>query len=149
MRRMAGKLLHDDDLAADAVQDTLAHLWKHRWKLGMKRNPQGFCMTSLRNRCVDMMRHRQPLLPLSALEDDPPTDDPQEEPGSLPESELRYQHLEEAIASLAPKQQEILRLKYVEQHSSREIAQITGLTEGNINTMMSRLYAELRKRLTE
>ena len=149
MRRMAGQLLHDDDLAADAVQETFAHLWKHRWKLGMARNPQGFCMTSLRNRCVDMMRRRQPLVPLSVLEDDPPTEYPQEEPGALPESELRYQHLEEAIASLAPKKQEILRLKYVEQHSNREIAQITGLTESNVNTIMSRIYAELRKRLTD
>lgn len=145
---MAEKLLHDDDLAADAVQETFAHLWKHRWKLGLARNPQGFCMTSLRNRCVDMMRHKQLLLPLSTLDDDPPSEDPHEEPDALPESELRYRHLEEAIAQLTPMQQEILRLKYVEQRSSREIAQITSLTEGNVNTIMSRIYAELRKRLT-
>ena len=40
-------------------------------------------------------------------------------------------------------------MKYVEQRSSREIAQITGLTEGNVNTIMSRIYDELRKRLTD
>ena len=145
---MAGRLLHDDDLAADAVQETFAHLWKHRWKLSHARNPQGFCMTSLRNRCIDMMRHQQLTEPLSALQDNSPAEDPQE-PDTLPETELQYQRLEEAIATLAPQQQEILRLRYVEQHSTHEIAHLTGLTESNVNTIMSRTYAELRKRLTD
>ena len=34
MRRMAELLLHDRDLAADAVQETLTRLWTKRWKLG-------------------------------------------------------------------------------------------------------------------
>jgi DNA-directed RNA polymerase specialized sigma24 family protein len=40
-------------------------------------------------------------------------------------------------------------MKYVEQRSSREIAQLTGLTESNVNTTMSRIYDTLRKHLDE
>lgn len=145
MRRMAGKLLHDDDLAADAVQDTFARLWHQRWRLGLMRNPQGFCMTSLRNRCVDILRQQRHFTPIDAIQDDPPTEHPDE----TFETEARYQHLENAIASLTPLQQQLIRLKYVEQRSSREIAQTTGLTEGNVNTIMSRTYAELRTKMNQ
>lgn len=145
MRRMAGQLLHDDDIAADAVQETLTHLWHHRLRLSLVQNPKGFCMTSLRNRCIDILRRKQHFKPLDTL----PTNTPTEEVVNPFETETQYRHLEEAVASLSSRQQQVIHLKYVKQHSSREIAQLMGLIESNVNTMMSRIYAELRERLTE
>ena len=112
MRRMAVQILHDDDLAADAVQETLTRLWHRRWRLDLTKNPQGFSMNALRNECID-------------------------------------QQLEQAIAALPEQHQRLIRMKYMEQRSSREIAQLTGLTESNVNTTMSRIYDTLRKQLDE
>ncbi|MBO4600463.1 MAG: sigma-70 family RNA polymerase sigma factor [Bacteroidales bacterium] len=146
MRRMAVLILHDDELAADAVQETLARLWHRRWRLDMMKNPQGFCMNSLRNHCIDTLRRGHH----SRLIDSTPQElldfQPSESPSTT--TEERYQRLENAIASLPPQQRQLIHLKYVEQRNSREIAQITGLTEGNVNTILSRTYAELRKYLT-
>lgn len=64
MQRMAARLLHDDDLAADAVQETLIQLWHRRWRLGMMKDYRGYCMRTLRNRCIDILRQqRHDLIP--------------------------------------------------------------------------------------
>ena len=55
--------------------------------------------------------------------------------------------LHEAVATLPPLQQQLIHLRYVEQRSTKEIAQITGLTPSNIDTIMSRTYALLREKM--
>lgn len=142
MRRTAVQLLHDDTMADDAVQDTLTRLWHHRWRLGLMHNPKGFCMTALRNRCIDILRHQQHLSPLDTTLTEQLVNETDNE-----NTEQRYQQLEAAIVTLTPLQQQLIQLKYVEQRSTRDIAQLTGLTEGNINTIMSRTYSELRKKV--
>ena len=63
------------------------------------------------------------------------------------EAERRFAKLEQALATLSPQQQRLVRMRYVEQLGSRDIARITGLSESNVDTIMSRIYAELRLRL--
>ena len=147
MRHMAVKILHDEELAADAVQETLARLWHRRWKLGLIKNPQGFCMTSLRNYCIDTLRRQKNI---NTIESDPSKlidYQPTENPGWA--TEARYNRLAEAINSLPTQQQRLIKLKYVEQYSSQEIAQLTGMSVSNVNTTMSRIYSQLRKQLDE
>ena len=62
-------------------------------------------------------------------------------------TEERYQLLEEAIATLPPQQQQLIELKYVKGHSIHEMAEITGLSETNVTTLMSRAYLTLRKKM--
>ena len=145
MRRMAVQILHDDDLAADAVQETLTRLWHRRWRLDLTKNPQGFSMNSLRNECIDTLRRQRCRNTLSADPDEMADYQPSE--SSAAATETRYQQLEQAIASLPKQHQRLIRMKYVEQHSSREIAQLTGMTESNVNTTMCRIYDTLRKQL--
>ena len=59
MRKMAVAILHDDDLAADAVQDTLVTLWQRRWRLGLIKERQGYCMRTLQHRCIDIIRDQK------------------------------------------------------------------------------------------
>ena len=70
MRRMAMQILHDDDLAADAVQETLTRLWHRRWRLDLTKNPQGFSMNALRNECIDTLRHQRSRNTLAADPDE-------------------------------------------------------------------------------
>ena len=147
MRRMAVQILHDDDLAADAVQETLTRLWHRRWRLDLTKNPQGFSMNALRNECIDTLRHQRSRNTLAADPDEIADYQPSE--SAAVAREERYQQLEQAIAALPEQHQRLIRMKYVEQRSSREIAQITGLTESNVNTTMSRIYDTLRKQLDE
>lgn len=145
MRQTAAAILHDDDLANDAVQDTFVRLWRIRWRLGLMKDPQGFAMRTLRNLCIDMLRrdkNRKEKLDSIATEmyDQQYVDDSRND-------EQSYRKVEQAIASLPQQQQQIIEMKYVKQMSIHEIAQLTGLSETNISTSLSRAYTTLRNHL--
>lgn len=145
MRQTAAAILHDDDLANDAVQDTFVRLWRIRWRLGLMKDPQGFAMRTLRNLCIDMLRrdkNRKEKLDSIASE----MYDQQYVDNSRSEEES-YRMVEQAIASLPQQQQQIIEMKYVKQMSIHEIAQLTGLSETNISTSLSRAYTTLRNHL--
>lgn len=147
MRRMATAILNDDDLANDAVQETFVRLWRIRWRLGLMKDPQGFCIRSLRNCCIDMLRRdkqQQKIMYAKTSEaqiqqyDNDPND-----------TEQRYQQLEQALARLPQQQQTIIEMKYVKLMNIHEIAQQTGLSETNITTQLSRAYATLRTEMSK
>lgn len=143
MRRMAEQLLHDNAQAADAVQETLTRLWTKRWKLGRIDDKTGYCLQALRNECLDMLRRRRPTVDAFSLADTLPDAPPQE----ALDAEQRFQQLENAIAQLSPVQQQLVQLKYMEGHSTKEIASLTGLSPSNIDTIMSRVYSILRNKI--
>jgi len=144
MRSVATAILHDDDLAADAVQETFVHLWRRRWRLGLMDNPQGYCMRALRNRCFDIIRQhqRRNQVDIDAAETEIvyqlETDGGEEQV---------YSELEKAIATLPPQQKKVIELKYIEQRNIHEIVELTGLSVSNITTLLSRAYASLRQKL--
>lgn len=145
MRQTAAAILHDEDLANDAVQDTFVRLWRIRWRLGLMKDPQGFAMRTLRNLCIDMLRrdkNRKEKLDSIATEmyNQQYVDDSRND-------EQSYRKVEQAIASLPQQQQQIIEMKYVKQMSIHEIAQQTGLSETNISTSLSRAYTTLRNHL--
>lgn len=145
MRQTAAAILHDEDLANDAVQDTFVRLWRIRWRLGLMKDPQGFAMRTLRNLCIDMLRrdkNRKEKLDSIATEmyNQQYVDDSRND-------EQSYRKVEQAIASLPQQQQQIIEMKYVKQMSIHEIAQLTGLSETNISTSLSRAYTTLRNHL--
>ena len=145
MKQTAVAILHDDDLANDAVQDTFVRLWRKRWRLGLMNDPQGYSIRTLRNLCIDMLRRekqRQKDLETAATEMhirqyDEDTD----------KAEQRFRQVEKAITALPQQQQQIIEMKYIKQLSIREIAQQTGLSETNITTQLSRAYATLRNHI--
>lgn len=136
-------ILHDDDLAADAVQDTFVTLWQRRWRLGLIKEKQAYCIRALQHRCIDIIRDKKRV-------GDADNEVFETEPPSLTDNdrtEALYHKLEESIASLTLQQQKIIELKYVKQLGIHEIAQQTGLSETNITTVLSRVYATLRKKM--
>lgn len=127
-------MLHDKESAADAVQDTLTKLWRMRWRLGMMKNAQGYAMRMLQHVCLDKLRHihvEQNAVVQPEL--------PEETDNTL------YDRLADAIAALPERQRKLIELKYQEQKSSAEMAEIMGLSISNVDTIMSRTYSTLRK----
>lgn len=148
MRRVAVRILHDDDLANDAVQESFVRLWRLRWRLGLMKDPQGFSMRTLRNYCIDMLRRnkqrQKKMMDVAASEVQI-----QQYDDDTHDTELRYRQVEQAIASLPKQQQTIIEMKYVRQMTIREMAQQTGLSETNITTQLSRAYATLRAEMSK
>lgn len=130
--------MHDPESAADAVQDTFTKLWRIRWRLGLMENAQGYAIRTLQHICLDKLRHNH-VVQNARME----TELLDQEDNGI------YERLSEAIAALPERQRMLIELRYRDQLSSVEMAEVMGMTVSNVDTIMSRTYATLRKILEE
>lgn len=127
-------MLRDPEAAADAVQDTLTKLWRKRLRLGMMKNARGYALKTLQHACLDRLRHDKVAQKAAA-----------EVALTENRTDEIYERLEKALSALPERQRKLIDLKYREQKSSMEIAEIMGISASNVDTIMSRAYATLRK----
>lgn len=57
--KFALSILSDSEEAKDAVQEVVLKLWQEKNSLDKKRNVSSFCMKSIKNYCVDLIRKRK------------------------------------------------------------------------------------------
>lgn len=127
-------MLHDPEAAADAVQDVFTRLWRMRLRLGMMKNARGYAMKTLQHACLDRLRHDKVMQ--SAMAEISPAENLDNEV---------YERLKKALSALPERQQRLIDLRYREQKSSTEMAEIMGISSSNVDTIMNRAYATLRK----
>ena len=116
MQRAAEQLLGNPEAAADAVQDTVISLWQHRHQIDKVQHYEAYCITLVRNRCIDQLRRQHPNTSLDEavlLAADAP---------SCARIEERYQETMRNIRRLPERQQQVLRMKFEEEKDNREIA---------------------------
>jgi RNA polymerase sigma-70 factor (ECF subfamily) len=92
-----------------------------------------------RNVAVDQYRGARPLAP---LDPDVVAGCATPEAAAIRRDELR--RLEALLAGLAPRERELLALKYGADATNRAIAKLTGLSESNVGTILHRTIAALR-----
>ncbi len=142
--RYATRLLGDPDRARDVVQDTFVKL--------MGQSPETvdghaveWLFTVCRNRAMDVMRkeHRMKRFEEGEVERVTAADP---RPGRTLEQAETHAAMLRMIDRLPPNQQEVVRLKFQNGFSYKEISRITQLSMGNvgflIHTAVSRLRAE-------
>ena len=56
MFRFAISILQNSENAEDAVQEVVLKLWKNKRSLNTSRNPESYCMRTLKNNCLDELR---------------------------------------------------------------------------------------------
>jgi RNA polymerase sigma factor (sigma-70 family) len=137
MFRFAVSIVSDKDSAEDAVQDVFVKILllseQNRYK-----NLEAFAMTSVRNKCYDMLRH-------SKFRSDEPVDIgiPVEDHNDW---DVRIV-IRKAIDSLPRKQREVVHLKDVEGYEIKEIAEILSMRENVVRVVLSRARKELRQKI--
>ena len=143
--RIAYALTGNQADAEDILQDVYTTLWAKRETLAEISNPEAFCITLVKNRCLDMLRSSN-RHPEEAIEEHLGNAS-----DSTPEKILEEQEKISIVRSLLEKlplrQQQIIRLQAIENCSYEEIEQITGLSNGNIRTLLSRIRKQLKEQL--
>jgi RNA polymerase sigma-70 factor (ECF subfamily) len=148
--RYARRLLGDVDLAADAVQHAFVQLCgQSRATAG--ENPAAWLFRVCRNRALDHLRRagrEQPLVEASAGQDPALTGQPTFLEGALDPAAAAEQRelaarLRDLLRELPAPQREAIDL-WCEGFSSKEIAGITGRTEGHVRVLTHRGLAALR-----
>ena len=142
MQRMAESLLHNEDDAADVVQDCLVILWNEREKLRRVVNLEAWCITLVKRHCVDLLRRKHPTVEIDertmALAEEEAND-----------AEERLQLAMKLVEKLPERQKQVIQLKHFDVADTEHIASKLGITPGNVYTLLSRTYNSLKQMILE
>lgn len=139
MRRMAESMLNDNDLAADAVQESVICLWNKREDFERVEKKEPFCITVVKRRCIDILRQQRPSEPIDEkviMMEESSADENLEE---------RYRMARMVIDKLPEKQREAILMKYEEDLPNREIEKALNVSSANLYTIFSRAYKSIRE----
>lgn len=141
--RVAFYILESEADAEDAVQDLYLKLWDAADALDTVRNPKAYCISLLRNICIDRLRRYRPdgedKIPQKPAED------------ALPDERLcERQRIEAAIkgmSALSESERTVLRMKVFDDLSYEEIQKRTGLSYLSMRVHLSSARRKIRKSL--
>lgn len=145
--RYAARILRDTDRARDVVQDTFLTLCvSDRREVEDHLGPWLF--TVCRNRCLDIQRKERRMNPLNeghlqTCESDDPS------PAATLEQEDTTSHVLRILGTLPENQQEVIRLKFQEGFSYRDISRVTGHSVSNVGFLIHKAIRTLRRELAE
>lgn len=139
VKSLAMRVLRDEALAEDVVQDTFVWLWRtpHKYDPG-RGSLRSFLLTVAHRRAVDIVRSEEARSRREARPPDPPSDDLEEEVWTRRLSE----HVRSALDALSADERAAISLAYYGGLSYVEVAQRLGAPEG---TVKSRIRSGMKK----
>lgn len=145
--RYAASILGDVDRARDVVQDTFLRLWT------ADREQVEVCLpawlhTVCRNRALDVVRKERRMVPLDAVQPDARSTASFWERTQAETSERR-ERVADILGLLPHNQREVIRLKFQDALSYKEISQITGLSMSNVGYLIHVGIKTIRQKLAD
>lgn len=150
----ARRLLDQDDMAQDVVQEAFLRL---HTRFGEVRDPHRWLYRTVHNLALNHRRHDNRNRPLTIVPD-PGTDEPlwprePMDPQPLPDEQIARNEgigqVRLGLANLDPRSRELLRLKFQEDCSYRQISERTGLTVGHVGYLLHHALKALAAELTK
>ena len=142
LQRLALLLTGDEHTAQDLVQTSLAKLYLAWDRLDDRDNLDAYARRVLVNE--HRTAWRRPWRRREVVTDAPP-----DRPGPTIEYDGGREVVWEFVASLPPRQRAVIVLRYYEQLTEAEIAEVLGVSPGTVKSQASRAIAALRARLPE
>lgn len=139
--KLAYYILESASDAEDSVQDLYIKLWNNRDVLCSINNPKAYCVTLLRNICIDKIRKRREYYEIDVGDEPIGIRGPSEE---IEEKES-LKRVMTAIGKLPETQRKILHMRVFEELSYDEIAKRTGINKLTLRVMLSRARNKIRK----
>lgn len=143
--RIAYALLNNPADAEDILQEAYYKLWNKRNELIIVKQPEAFCVTLVRNLCMDFLRS-----PKNRIENDEPEMlrlFSETTPESDLESKEKMEQIEMLIDKLPEKQQLVIRMRGCGDCSLEEIEIATGESAANVRVLLSRARKTLKEML--
>lgn len=131
----------DAALVQDAVQDLFSDLWRTRKNLSSTTSIKFYLFRSLRRKLHRLSDIRQLPEDLYQLQ----TESAETVRIQLEENILQQQRLQQLMGQLPNRQQEVLRLRFYDNFSWVEIADILQINEQSVRNIVQRAVARLRE----
>jgi RNA polymerase sigma-70 factor (ECF subfamily) len=139
-------LLRDRSAADDVTALAFERAFRRRRSFNPKRGTRRAWLFGIaRNAALDELRRRRRQATLMAE----PVDVASVAPDQAVEVALRRDALREAMAALAPRERELVALKFFAGLANSEIARVVGISETNAGTRLHRVVEKLRRACDE
>ncbi|GAA4048687.1 SigE family RNA polymerase sigma factor [Nonomuraea soli] len=135
LMRSAYLLTGDAHLAEDLLQTVLTRVARHWPKLAAGGNPEAYARKALINQHISWRRR---------LRRDVPTPVLPEQGHDSGEASLRRMALQDALARLTPRQRAVLVLRFYEDRSIEESAELLGCSTGTVKSQTHHALGRLR-----
>lgn len=133
--------LGDETVAEDLTSLVLEKAWLKRHRYRRDRAAfSAWLFTIAKNEVIAYLRKRRISMPISMAEDVTA-----ETTEHILEHSQDLQTLSRLLAGLAERERELISLKFGADLNNREISAVTGLSESNVGTTLSRVLQKLRK----
>lgn len=138
-----------ESFVLDCIHDVFTELWAKRERLSTPDNIRYYLLRSLKNRIMHLLeRKERPLMPLletdyEALWAEPDT----ELLDALETADSQQQRLQRLIVQLPPRQQEALKLRFVENMNYDQIGAILAVNQQSAKNLVFRAIEKLRRLL--
>jgi RNA polymerase sigma factor (sigma-70 family) len=141
--RFALRITGDLEAARDVVQDTFLRLCRE--DPAHVGSVPAWLFRVCRNRAVDVRRKEGPL---ERIDDAAAAPSEGDGPHALLERDEGIRRVRRELSSLGPAMQEVLRLRFQEELSYKEIAEVTGKSVSHVGVLIHDGVKELRRRLS-
>jgi RNA polymerase sigma factor, sigma-70 family len=146
--RVAFIILKNVENAEDIVQEAYIKLWDDREKLAYVKTPEAYCVTLVKNLCMDFLRS-----PKVNRNDD--NIDDYDIPDFSTSIETDFENrdtirkIKSIVSSLPEKQQRVLKLRGFADCSLKDIETITGESAVNIRVLLSRARNTIKTKINK
>jgi RNA polymerase sigma factor (sigma-70 family) len=148
---LARRILTDESLAQDVVQEVFLSLWRNASRFDAGRGTVATYLLSMtHHRAVDVVR-REENLRRRRTSDEVLEFEPDPAPGveATAEAAERRTEVRAALAQLPPAQREALALAYFGGYTQREVASLVGVPLGTVKTRMAAGMRKLKEALQD
>lgn len=145
MVRTGREFFGNDDDAEDVAQDGLMRLWTYCEKLDKDRNIEALAIRVAKNICVEKYKRRQ-MRVMEPIEEAKLLDTHSADSAIIATETI--DEIDSAILHLSPREQQLVKKRYIEDQTAEEIANETGIAKPSVKSMLSTAKSKLIKYLT-
>ena len=145
LTRYAQRITGDLDQARDVVQETFLRLCREQ-PAELDGHLAEWLFTVCRHKAIDVRRRESRMTRLAETQISE-TPDQRPEPAALAEQNDAAGRAQQLVGNLPENQREVIRLKFQDGLSYREIAVVTGLSVSNVGFLIHRGVKTLREQM--
>lgn len=143
MAGIAATILGNREDVRDCLQEALVSLWVQRHRLKEIGNVEGYCIGTIRNTALSMLRRQR------RLEDAIPEIAERTNPETMLEDKDRLAKVMDSIESLPDVQKQVVKLSTIEGLPPDDVAEMQGISPEYARQILSRARKRLRNILKE
>lgn len=140
------KFTNDEVLLEDAIQEALLIIWDKRHTLTSIEFPGTYFYTSFRYTLLQKLKQQRRLVTTDKQEEEPEFNAEHIIINREMEADVKHQ-LEKAMIALTPRQREAIFLRFYEDLSYEEVANVLQITTKATYKIMARALSQLRKNM--